>query len=395
MSLLFVNRFYWPETPATGQLLTDLAEGLAATGRSVTVITSADSPSAPRHEVRRGVTIVRVAGTRWSRHGLIGKAFDFATFYFAAVGRVFSLCRRSSTVVAMTDPPMLGVGIWMATRCRGGRFVHWIQDIYPEIAVSLSGHSWLQLLRPVRNLAWRRADACVTLGFDMARVLARAGVNPSRVMIVPNWAPIGLGALERGGSESLRREWNLSGKFVVAYSGNLGRVHDLEPVIALAEALRSDPHVALVIIGDGAQRTKLKEAARQQRLPNLQFQPPQSREGLTASLAVGDLHLVTLRPGCEEFVFPSKLYGIAAAGRPVLFIGPPGSEVAQCVSRNGLGIVAARDDIPGMATAIRQLAANSNAWLFHSSSAQRFAAHHTCQSALDQWQGVFAAVERH
>ena len=73
MRLIFVNRFYWPETPATAQLLTDLAEGLAARGHDVTIITSAPAGKTNlRCETHRGVRIQRVRGTRWARVGLLG-----------------------------------------------------------------------------------------------------------------------------------------------------------------------------------------------------------------------------------------------------------------------------------------------------------------------------------
>src|SRR5206468_3558862 len=109
-------------------------------------------------------------------------------------------------------------------------------------------------------------------------------------------------------------------------------------------------------IGDGAQRAELEAEAARRGLPNVSFFPTQPRAQLAETLGVGDLHLVTLRPGCERLVFPSKLYGIAAVDRPVLFIGPPDCEIARIVATNGLGIIATRDDVPETAARILQLA---------------------------------------
>ncbi len=384
-TVIFVNRFYWPETPATGQLLTDLAEGLADLGWRVSVITSRTDATSPR-ETRNGVEIHRLKGTRWGHRGTLAKAIDFASFYLGAIWHTRRLARPESIVVPMTDPPLLGLGVWLAARWQRAKIVHWIQDIYPEIAILLLGQAWLRGLRPVRDLAWRRADGCVTIGTDMAAALSRAAVRAEAIAIIPNWAPAGINAQARGAPNRLREQWGLTGKFVVAYSGNLGRVHDLEPVITLAQALREQADIVFLIVGAGAQRPTLEASAQRLALTNLQFQPPQVRADLAEALAVGDIHLVTLRPGCERAVFPSKLYGIAAAGRPILFIGPPRCEVARCVEENGLGHVAARDDLTRTADWIRHLALDQSALSSHAAASLRFAARYTAPIAIARWQ---------
>ena len=387
--LIFVNRFYWPEEPATGQLLTDLAESLAAQGWPVTVVTSHPGAAhVPRIETRRNVRIERVRGTRWAGVGLIGKAVDFASFYLGALLRVLRCADKNAIVIAKTDPPMLGVGAWLTARLRGAAVVHWVQDIYPEIAIELSGHRSLAVFRPLRNASWRRADHCVTLGSDMAAVLAENGAPPEKCSVIPNWAPSGLSAQPNSAGDALRAEWGLAGKFVVAYSGNLGRVHDLEPVLDLAEELRPDAGVVFAFIGRGAQRAALEAGAARRGLSNVRFFPPQPRDRLAESLAVGDIHLVTLRPGCERLVFPSKLYGVAAVGRPVVFIGPAGCDVARQVAENRLGYAATPGNVRELATAIRRLADDPHASTEFSSAARRFAAEHRAEAAIARWSAL-------
>jgi colanic acid biosynthesis glycosyl transferase WcaI len=192
-AVVFLNRFYWPEEPATAQLVTDLAEELARSGRSVTVITSHPRRAeVPTRETHRGVHIRRVRGTRWARLGGAGKAVDFLTFQIGALVTLLMTLRRGDRVVCLTDPPLLGVGAWVIARLSSAKIFHWLQDIYPEIAEALTGHRWLGVLRPLRNLAWRRADGCIVLGADMGALVARAGVPPSRIVVSPNWAPAGL-----------------------------------------------------------------------------------------------------------------------------------------------------------------------------------------------------------
>lgn len=352
---VFINRFYWPDEPATAQLLTDLAEALAASGHAVSVVASHPGGKEPASELHRGVAIFRVRGTRLNRFGIFGKLADFVTFYVGSLCVVFVRVRTRDIVVPLTDPPLLGVGVWIVARLRGAKLVHWVQDIYPEIAITLTGQRWLKVLAPLRNLAWRRAEACGVLGTDMARVLEKAGVKTARLALVPNWAPAGLSAPSSAAVDGLRARWDLAGKFVVLYSGNLGRVHDLMPMLDVAEQLLVHPHIVFLFIGAGAQLPTLKTAAESRGLTNIRFHPPRPRADLAVSLALGDLHLVTVLPGCESFVFPSKLYGIAAVGRPALFMGPKECEIAAVIEKNRFGWAFSRAQIAPMTQAIHGL----------------------------------------
>jgi len=279
--------------------------------------------------------------------------------------------------------------VWLVARLRRAHVIHWVQDIYPELAEELSGQRWLGMLRPIRDLAWRRADGCVTLGRDMAGVLANAGVAADKTLVIPNWGPVGLTPQPANAGAALRTEWNLTGKFTVVYSGNLGRVHDLGPVLALAEALRGETHIAFVFVGSGAQRAAIETEAQRRRLSNVQFRSPQPRTRLAEALALADVHLVTLRPGCERFVFPSKLYGIAAVGRTVIFIGPRDCELARLVVERNLGLAFGSSDMPTLAAALLSLSAEPAVNARHAAAALRFAVDNGGPSrATNQWLGL-------
>src|SRR4051794_17745940 len=118
--VLFVNRFYWPDEPATGQLLTDLAEGLANRGHEVTVIASRPVKDPARTE-HNGVAIVHVGSTRRDGAGAVSKALDWATFLLGAFWKIWRHADRNMVVVAMTDPPLLAVAAWIAVRIRAAR----------------------------------------------------------------------------------------------------------------------------------------------------------------------------------------------------------------------------------------------------------------------------------
>lgn len=391
--VVFVNRVYWPETAATAQLLTDLATHLAARGWRVTVIASnAGAASEAKSEVRDGVRILRVTAPRIRTHGVAQKARAFAAFYLGSLLTIARTLRRGATLVVMTDPPLLGVPATLLARLRRARVVHWIQDIYPEIAVAVSGHTAFSALRPLRNASWRNADVCVTLGTDMAGVVERARVSPHHVRIIPNWPPIGLEtpASDENGA-AFRDQFGFARSFVVAYSGNLGRVHDLDGIIAAAELLRPRPEIQFAFVGGGPQRAQLESAVAVRGLANVRFLPVQPRERLAASLAMADVQLITLRRGCEQYVYPSKLYGIVAVGRPVVFVGPPECELAQLVVNRGFGVAVPSGDAAALATAIESLVADAARIAKLRARAREFAATVTFAHAARAWEEALQA----
>jgi colanic acid biosynthesis glycosyl transferase WcaI len=363
MRVTFVNRFYWPAEPATAQLLTDLAEGLAERGATVRIITGHTAPGLPARSSRRGVEIVGVGPPIQATQNLFRRARDFTAFRAAAGQALMDLLQAGDLAVALTDPPLLGITVARAAAARGARIVHWTHDIYPEIfhAVARNPVSWLsqRWYQPARNAAWRAADACVVLGDDMADVVRAAGVDATKVRVIPNWAPHGLGAVARAETEAARRRWGIAETdFVVGYSGNLGRVHDLDGLLDVAGRLRNERSIGFLLVGAGAAFARLQRVAQQRGLDRVRFLPPQPRAELSAALAVADLHVISVREGCERLVFPSKLYGVAAIGRPVLGLAPPGAELARVIATHELGAAFAPSETERIAKFVCELAAS-------------------------------------
>jgi glycosyltransferase involved in cell wall biosynthesis len=147
----------------------------------------------------------------------------------------------------------------------------------------------------------------------------------------------------------------LEDKFVVGYSGNLGRAHEFDTILDAATQLRSEQNIAFLFIGGGAQRARVEEEGLSRGLDNLVFQPYQPREILCESLGVPDVHLVSLRPELEGLIVPSKFYGILAAGKPTLFIGDPQGEIVSILDEGGVGQSIQSGDSEALAQQILEL----------------------------------------
>lgn len=392
--VIFVNRVYHPAEAATAQLLHDLATALVDRGWPVEVIAAGGETAA-----QPGVQVHRTGGTE-AHGGLFSRARNYLAFLRRARARLASTLQPGDIVVPMTDPPMLGAALAPVARSRRARIVHWVQDIYPEVVTAHAG-AWLALpltpLRWWRNAAWRTADACVTVGEEMGAHLHGEDVPPGNVRVILNWAPRELAAAPSPEAvAACRREWGLEDRFVVAYSGNLGRVHEFDAVLAAAADLRSAPSFAFAFVGGGARLEELRQVVAARSLANVRFFPPQPRARLAAALAAADAHLVTLRPGFGHLVNPSKLAGVLAAARPVLFVGPTHGAISRLLEAEDCGLAFPPDDGPGLAAAIRRWQADPACLLTLRKNARRaYERRFTLAAAAAAWDEVLCRVAAH
>lgn len=333
-SYIFVNRFFHPDISATSQILSDLAFYLAEQGHDVHVVCSRQLYQDPkarlmRRESVRGVTVHRIWSTRFGRYNLFGRMLDTVTFLAAALAWLLFRATRTDLVIAKTDPPMLGVVVSAAKLVRRFRLVNWLQDLFPEIAeVMAQGRAkrailapFWWLLRVARNFSLRHANMNIAIGEGMATRLEAMGVAPAQITIAYNWSPGETVVPVDKATNPLLAEWGLQGKFVVMYSGNMGRVHEFNTLLSAAAALKHDTTISFLFVGDGPTRPWLATQVSLHHLPNVAFFPYQDSSSLARSLSAADIHIVSLRSEMDGLVVPSKLYGILAAARPAIFIG--------------------------------------------------------------------------
>ncbi len=361
MKLLLLNQFFHPDLSATAQIATDLAEDLAASGIEVTALAARGSylggARLPARDQHRGVAIRRLWATSLGKRTLLHRGLDYASFYASAALALATLPRQD-VVVALTTPPLIAAAGLLARTLRGNRLVYWVQDLYPEVAVAFGvmwpGSPAARLMRAVSRAVLSRADAVVALGEAMRERCVAAGARPERTAVIPNWSDGSAVCPVPHEENPLRPELARGASCLVMYSGNMGRGHDLGTLLDAARRLRHRSDVTFLFQGDGARRAEVERVAAE--LPNLRLGPYQPREKLAASLSAGDLHLVSLDPPLGGLIEPSKLYGIMAAGRPALFVGPAESEAARTVEREGCGAAFRNGDVEGLAAAIAALA---------------------------------------
>jgi colanic acid biosynthesis glycosyl transferase WcaI len=337
--LLVMNQYYWPGVEATAHLLTELCEALAE-DYDVTVITGA-LPSAPRGGTgtRNGVRIVRVRSSAFERRRLALRAANYFSFVALALARGLRAA-RPDVVLCMTDPPFLGTFAYAVARRFRVPLVVISQDVFPEIAVELGrlrNPVAVRLLGALVALYLRRAARVVAIGETMRVRLEAKGVAAERIEVIPNWVDV-----ESISPRPKRNEWSstheLADSFVVMHSGNVGHAQDLDTLVQAAALLQDVPALKFAIVGSGARGAEIVALAKRLKLENVVFLPYQPREALSESLSTADVHVVGLARGLSGFVVPSRVYGILAAGRPLIVSADPSSETAQLVTEIGCGV---------------------------------------------------------
>lgn len=352
MRILFINQFFWPDAAATGQFLEDLVRHLAAAGHEVTVICSANryaaaSPDTPAPPAR----ILRVRGVPFAR-SIAGRALSYASFYAGSLWRALRTA-RPDLVVSMTTPPALSVIGMLLQRMRGARHFIWEMDLFPDALVSLGAMRQGSLAE--RAMGWlidlsrRRSDGVIALGPCMQERLLRRGIPAERIHIADNWAD---------SAEITAEPLHEGDDLQVLYSGNLGLSHDIGTIAGAMEALDGDACFGFRFAGGGARRSELERLCREKRLEQVSFLPYARRGDLSASLAAADVGLVTVREECSGTVVPSKVYGLLAAGRPILFIGPPSASAARLIEEHRCGWQVECGDVEGLVRLLRELQRN-------------------------------------
>lgn len=357
---LFLNRSYWPDAEATGQLLTELCEDLSDSFQ-ITVVAGQPNQNPGQAAFRKfgadlheGVQIRRVWHTQFSKRSLLGKVVNLLSYTLAALWTSLRLS-RPDVIVVETDPPLLCfVGAFLQ-RWWKAKLVVYLQDIYPDVAIALGKireGRLSRLLRKAMFYCYRRADRVVVLSRDMRTLLVESGIAPERIRRIPNWVDT-TQVFPSQGDDHFRQQHGIDRQFLVMYSGNMGLCQRLEDVVQAAEHLRERNDILFLLIGDGVLRPRLEADVANRGLSNVRFLPYQPKAELRQSLNAADLHLVPLDPRVTSCLMPSKLYGILAAGCPLLAVAPGYCELAKVTRKADVGLVVSPCDPQELAKAVR------------------------------------------
>lgn len=363
--LLIATQFYPPDYAATGQLIAELATQLSRLGLRIRIFTAQpgyafQKESASQYEISEETIIQRSRSSRFLPKRIRGRTINGLIFCVRTALHLIKFARRQDTLLLTTEPPYLPFLGYLAHRFFGLSYVCVLYDLYPDVAVELQvvnqNHLLARFWDWCNRLTWKHAQGIIVLSPTMKnRVTAKNPAIADKVYAIPSWSdPIHIKPIDKQ-NNWFAQKYNLSDRFTVLYSGNLGRCHDMETILAAAFDLKDDP-VQFVFIGHGAKLQGCQNYVQEHQLDNCLFLPYQDKEVLPYSLTACDLSLVSISPGLEGLVAPSKLYGILAAARPVAAICEPHSYLRDLLQEARCGECFDNGDRVGLANYIRYLA---------------------------------------
>jgi len=368
LRLSIFTQFYPPDYAATGQLIEELANYLGCHSIHVQVFTGQpgyafQKADAPSRESSGRVLIRRSRSSRLWGSRIRGKGINGFLFFLRSGLYLLKASSRGDILLVTTAPPFLPVMGYLANLLFGIPYVCLVYDLYPDVAVELkvvTAKNWLiQFWGWINKQVWKQSQSVVVLSSTMKdRVQAKCPELSEKISVIHNWAnPDRIVPIAKQ-NNWFAQKYDLVSTFAVLYSGNMGRCHDLDTILEAARQLQHEP-IRFVFIGEGAKRQTCVEQVSNLGLRNCQFLPYQEKQVLPYSLTACDLSLVSISPGMEGLVAPSKLYGILAAGRPVAVICEPHSYLRALVAEAECGAAFNNGDATGLAKFIRCLATDT------------------------------------
>ena len=367
MKVLLVNQFFAPDVAAVAQLMGDLVEDMADASLEIGVITG----RAPYNQTqnvaesdrwdREGCRVWRVPYIQIGSRGTVPRLLSYGTFMLSAFIKMLC-CPRYDVVMVFTCPPLVGVLAWVYGHLRRAKVVTVVEDLYPDVAVALG-------FLPPRGLVsaglfklsaflLKSSHRVVALSDGMRVNLIEKGIDESKITVIENWADSRtIHPVERI-ANSFAVEHGVSGKFVVQYSGHMGEAHEFETILSAATTLCGETGIHFQFIGDGPRREEIETYIKRHRQANVSLLPYQQRADLKYSLGAASVAVVTLRPELTGLIVPSKIYGILAAGKPVILVGSSECEIARILTRGNCGFVVPPGDTAGFVRAVRKLYTN-------------------------------------
>jgi len=360
---LVLSQTFVPDPAAVGQHMASAAIEMARRGWRVLVYTANrgyDDPSvryAPR-EVIGGVEIRRLPLSSFGKKSIFTRVLGTASFLVQSLWLAL-FTRNVCGILVSTSPPLIGLATLPARILRGVPVIYWAMDLNPDQLIAM-GHikprgPIAAMLEAANRFILHSASLIITLDRFMAgRLLKRAPIK-RKLAIVPPWPQGQPDSSCDAGENPFRARHNLTGKFVIMYSGNHSPANPLDTLLEAMPHFRDDPEIRFVFVGGGVAKKGVERFIRENNLSNALCLPYQPLSELRYSLAAADVHVVSLGNAMVGICHPCKIYGAMSVGRPVLFLGPAPSHVADLLALGNFGVHVRHGDVEGMVRAIRAL----------------------------------------
>lgn len=369
--ITIVNQFFPPDFAATGQLLNELSEGLSRESDfNIKILTGWPSyayKSEPKYKTEKfpSRTIVRSNTSRiWPKK--LGGRIVNSLFFSLKIGfNLLTAKNKEDLIIYTTEPPFLTFVALIIHFFKKNPYIFILYDLYPDVIVKsnyLNGPNFLiYFWNKINKIAYDNAKNIIVLSDSMKEELINKFPSlKNKISIIPSWVDHNkIKPLPKNKNWFINK-YNLARKFVVLYSGNQGRFHDLVTIIDTAKILKLDSSIIFVFIGNGPQNKRIRDLISKLELNNCLLLPYQKLQHLSFSLSSADLAMVTLNKNAEGLIAPSKLYGHLCVGTPIAAITPNKSYLRKIIEKEECGKWFANGESLNIAHWIKELQSNNS-----------------------------------
>ncbi|MBD3161742.1 MAG: glycosyltransferase [Candidatus Eisenbacteria bacterium] len=305
-----------------------------------------------------GIPVWAVPSEYSNRMGFARRVVEFLRF--AAVSSIAVLRAPAPDLIFASSTPLtVAIPALVCRIVRGIPLVFEVRDLWPEVPIGmgiLRSPILISFARALARLAYRASARIVALSPGMRDGIVRYAIPADRVAVIPNGSDLDLFHPEVDGSDLRRRLGLEDDRFVVVHPGAMGIVNGLEFLIPVCRELAEiAPQVVVLLVGDGSQKPRIEELAREAGLENLRFFPPVPKAEMPEWLAAADLGLMLIRRvPVLEMNSANKFFDYAAAGLPCLM--NYGGWKAELLRRYEAGRAVESDDAALFAAEVAQLA---------------------------------------
>lgn len=369
--LLIYAHYYIPDTASTGQILRELAEGMLDSF-DITVICVVPSYLGTIEEKYKtqkyyweeinGVKVLRIRVPEFSKTNKKSRIKNIVSYFFGAMVATFKV-GKMDYVFSISQPPILGglLGVW-GKWVKHAKYIYNIQDFNPEqvMAVNYSKNKLiLNAMMWFDKFSCKRSNLIITVGQDLVKTVENrfGGKRVPKTVMINNWIDEkAIYPLEVYHPKvvAFKEKYGLQDKFIIMYSGNIGLYYDLENLLKVIEKFKPGTkakdgrEVVFAFVGAGAVLDRLTLYKKEHHMDNVVFIPYQEKTNLNYSLNAGDVHWCVNAKGIKGVSCPSKYYGLAAAGKPVLGVLENDSEVQWLIKQSGNGLCCEPEDYRGI-----------------------------------------------
>lgn len=368
--ITFVINYFYPDLASTGQLMTELCLYLQ-NHFDITVIAAQPGYAGEKmnknktfeEDYLESIKIIRINLPHVDKKSKLSR-FRYIFSYFTLANIALFKEKKTDIIYTISQPPVLGGLIGTIGKIsKRTKHVYNIQDFNPEQAeaVSYTNKKFIfHIARAVDKINCKLSDHIVVVGHDMAETLKKRfnNYNVPKYTVINNWTNEDeITPLDKTDQEVVNflKTHNLNNKFIVMYSGNLGLYYDLENIIKVTNQFKDYPDIYFLFIGEGAVKNDMQKYVTENNVNNVLFLPYQPKDFIKYSLNAADVHLVVNQKGIKGVSVPSKIYGVMAAGKPILGVLEQGSEAQRLIEESASGIVVEPQDYQGIINSINYL----------------------------------------